>query len=846
MPDKSLAEFAATFDRATLEPLSAEAEHQRRQILESFPLSTFVELPLERYALREKDRTTLCYLLEFGSQALGSMKGGSADKLGIYFHIKSGQWKCAIPDLSDVDNAWRGLRSDLLDAVQLAKSDQWELIDVLPMARYTPALRTKWLHVQVPDEVVPIYSLNHLTHYIEVLGGTFSKAEGKYTATANRQLVKLLRSVPELAGWSLWEVGQLLYLWNPPKSDKVRVLKVAPGENAALWEKCLQEGTIVIGWGSLGDLSDVNSLDEVKARMENAGHYDTKSKSSEKSGEVWRFRSARVGDLIVANKGASQILAVGTVVEPGYEFLHEPYASDFNHILHVSWDQNQACSIEPQKRWPLVTVAELTEVQKQLIFKSQLPREIAISPPAMLEQTLNQILYGPPGTGKTHRVIREAAAIIAGQQMMDDQEAKTAYDNHSAEGRVKLATFHQSFSYEDFIEGIRPVMEENGSSRFEVRDGLFKEIATEALFACLEHVDSRSQRAFDSHWSALICQLGDDEGEDTEVTIRGLGDAKWTLCLTARTNVEATNSITKKKFLCSRAVLAKVWNASYPKTTITSVDSQTAYGKPAHHHVIAAVYNYLQQIEPLKTGFSRPTKANLASIVQSYLGEGPNSGWQLRADQNYPPYVLIIDEINRGNISRIFGELITLIEDDKREGAENALRVTLPSSRELFAVPPNLYILGTMNTADKSLALLDVALRRRFEFEELAPNFNTCGDLPDEMKTVLNRLNERIELRKDRDHRIGHAFFMGVKDVEVFNRVFRRKVVPLLQEYFFNDIDGARFVLGEENQSGEKGILRPLKAKVESKYQRNRWRWFTDEEPEMDCWAVLKANLANS
>jgi hypothetical protein len=87
---------------------------------------------------------------------------------------------------------------------------------------------------------------------------------------------------------------------------------------------------------------------------------------------------------------------------------------------------------------------------------------------------------------------------------------------------------------------------------------------------------------------------------------------------------------------------------------------------------------------------------------------------------------------------------------------------------------------------------------------------------------------------------------MGVKDAEGFNRVFRRKVVPLLQEYFFNDIDGARFVLGEENQSGEKGFLRPLKAKVESKYQRNRWRWFTDEEPEMDCWTVLNANLANS
>ena len=232
---------------------------------------------------------------------------------------------------------------------------------------------------------------------------------------------------------------------------------------------------------------------------------------------------------------------------------------------------------------------------------------------------------------------------------------------------------------------------------------------------------------------------------------------------------------------------------------------------------------------------------NHEAVVECYLEFGPTSGWQLRADKTFPPYVLIIDEINRGNISRIFGELITLIEDDKRHGRENALRVVLPSSREPFTVLPNLFILGTMNTADKSLALLDVALRRRFEFEELAPDFSKCAGFS-ELEPVMNEINRRLELRKDRDHRIGHAFFMGVTDVAGFNRAFVRKVVPLLQEYFFNDIDGARFVLGEEDNRDAIGFLRPLDGPP--KWQRNRWRWFTDEEPGMDCWARLQLNLA--
>ncbi len=455
-----------------------------------------------------------------------------------------------------------------------------------------------------------------------------------------------------------------------------------------------------------------------------------------------------------------------------------------------------------------------------------------------MSTALNQILYGPPGTGKTYSVIREAARIISGEGLSDD-EVKAKYDELALQGKVRLATFHQSFSYEDFMEGIRPVMDENGAARFEVRDGVFKEIAIKALFACLERPDSTSGPDFETLWQTF-------EGSferAPRLQIPSLGAGTWTVEFSVHGNLNATFEGSSTVNWTSPAMIQKLFVVYPDKATITSTEVKKVT-PGTNSNFSAAVFNYLRTLAPENheaVVASTQSRVDRKRIVESYLQLGTASGWQLRTDGVFPPYVLIIDEINRGNISRIFGELITLIEDDKRHGQENALTVTLPSSREQFTVPPNLFLLGTMNTADKSLALLDVALRRRFDFKELSPDFNVCKDMSREMKETMQFLNERLEVRKDRDHRIGHAFFISVSDAASFNRVFRRKVVPLLQEYFFNDVDGARYVLGEvERQDGE-GFLRPLNG--HSKWQRNCWRWFTDEEPEMDCWARLQQTL---
>jgi 5-methylcytosine-specific restriction protein B len=464
---------------------------------------------------------------------------------------------------------------------------------------------------------------------------------------------------------------------------------------------------------------------------------------------------------------------------------------------------------------------------------------------------MNLILYGPPGTGKTYQTIERAVKIIDPGFSGDHGACKQKFDELVQQGRIEFITFHQSYSYEDFVEGIRPVLdadEEADVPRYECRAGVFKRLAVNALFDCLEPAGTAKQRVpFDILWKALLARIE----SAPEANYPGLTEkTSYQLALTPRANIEGINVISRKKFLCSRKVLEEVFEAKRSQDTVTASEVTEVVARGCHSHLVAAVFNELKRIEKSQVHHTIQlqnqrvlTDEEKTRVVQRFLVDGEKSGYRLRLESQWAKYVLVIDEINRGNISKIFGELITLIEEDKRVGKGEQLIVTLPYSGERFGVPANLYLVGTMNTADKSIALVDVALRRRFDFEELGVNLSVCETLNDKMRSALQELNRRIVLRKDRDHQIGHAYFIDVSDEEGFNERFRSKIIPLLQEYFYNDWEGLRYVLGESPNS-DGNFIRKVEAKdTDDRQARTKWQWFFDGgNDDLNCLQTLCEN----
>jgi predicted RNA-binding protein with PUA-like domain len=366
-----------------------------------------------------------------------------------------------------------------------------------------------------------------------------------------------------------------------------------------------------------------------------------------------------------------------------------------------------------------------------------------------LQYPLNTIFYGPPGTGKTYTTIKRAAEIVEGRIIDDYDEAKGIFNRHLGD-EIEFITFHQNYSYEDFIQGLRPDTENSKELTFERSDGVFKKLADRALknWKASEKPQTKKE-SFEKVFNEFIEPLVEGEVEEIEVKMR-----RVSFYITA---------VTEK-----------------------SIEFRKASGGTAHTlsiNTLKKMYEAesVMEIQGLSSYYS--------PLLDELLDRGKSPGeTELSERKNY---VLIIDEINRANISRVFGELITLIEPDKRHGREFHIPAKLPSG-ESFSVPENLYIIGTMNTADKSIALLDIALRRRFDFEAMYPKYEIDGEIVHH-KEVLEKINERIIKLKGHDFQIGHSYFM--KNHMTLEQRMNRKVIPLLLEYFMNDEDEVRGIL---------------------------------------------------
>lgn len=451
-----------------------------------------------------------------------------------------------------------------------------------------------------------------------------------------------------------------------------------------------------------------------------------------------------------------------------------------------------------------------------------------------MKQPLNEILYGPPGTGKTFKAIRTAVSICDATTPTTEETLSARFEALRREGRIEMVTFHQSYGYEEFIEGLRPVLTESddestGSSiAYECRPGLLRSIVARATGKVTSRAKFNANWDGNTIWKMSLgntqrssdADIYDECLENNYVLLGWGGDIDYAGCDSedAIRQRQIENPPAQKDF--SAKAVDRLKNQMTINDLIVVSEGNTrfrAIGRVSgeYEYIQRDRYSQMRPVEwlvvyddavPRETIYRRSfSQGTLYKLDKRALQMDALEGLLQQDDSaEARKFVLIIDEINRGNIAKILGELITLLEPDKRIGATNEIRLTLPYSGKSFSLPDNLFILGTMNTADRSIAFLDVALRRRFEFKEIMPDSGVVRSIVGNngevggvhVDRLLDAMNERIELLFDRDHQIGHSFFLNVQSLADLRRVLTSAVIPLLQEYFVGDWGKVALVLG--------------------------------------------------
>ena len=876
--------------------LNSEPSHSSDQyslksdFLRVWPEERVKNMSLEEYTnLNRED--SFCYWLESRTTSLGSIWGGSAYKFGVFKKSEKGDIKNSRGRQTDGEYGWYAkygntkeevfatVKENILKVIRYSKNNSVEYINKIDLG---DAYKWKIAFLYSNFKIINIFKYDALK-FISI-DNSYPETRNRPTSEYHSYLMNLKKEDEDYFNftqnlWNRYEASQrtiqpeiveqknLFIEYLKDNSLDLEIAKeleslsidvISKGYFHLSIYECLTyydtnqltyQNPISDSWDDLYEhyFNFIVSQIRVKTGVDLTLFYGlvVANDNSEYQNFIdqgyWSSNKKNVYSQYVSKFAKGSMLALHSYKNEDEILIHAigTIVEDFENDKHikVKWnDEFEPYSVEMNSGIGRLDFYEVEPEKAKYKFEEIKNIFYKIKQMDTNKTPLNQILYGPPGTGKTYKTKELAVNIILGEEKRTRKEILQLYKELKQKEQISFTTFHQSMSYEDFVEGIKPVManEDDESLKYEIEKGIFKRISSKAKgISGSKKKDSSIDFAKSNYFKMSLGGKNKLEVHnwciENNLVSLGWGDNEdyseykniksWTefrdkfneefsyLVEGSKYHIQAMFSFQKMKI--GDIVLVSLGN--HVLDAVGVIDGDYNYDVNNQFG-----YHHNRKVKWLSTNMNASPELFVdKGISQQSIYEFNKQDIKVQSFRDYfstpdkPEvklnHVLIIDEINRGNISSIFGELITLLEQDKRSGADEEIEVILPYSKEPFTVPSNLYIIGTMNTADRSVEALDTALRRRFSFTEIPPDSdilkeaNTQEGIVDDINLIslLDTINNRIEILIDKDHKIGHSYFINVSSLDDLVQTFKDKVIPLLEEYFYGDFGKIGLVLGK-------------------------------------------------